>query len=397
MTTKTIHKAYKVRLKLSEEQAKQFARTAGVCRLVWNLCLKQRTMVYSSRKKSMSSAVQMREITQLRQAYDWIKDAPSQVLQQKVLDLDKAYKNFFEGRADFPEFKKKGKTVDSFRFPQGFRIDNRRILLPKIGWVGFFKSQPIKGDLRHVTVSRTGKHWFASITCEVVIASAAPRVKDVGIDMGIKKLCAMSDGKIVANPAVLDRYAKKLAKLQRHLARKTKFSKNFNKLKAKITALHIKIANTRRDHAHKTTTSIAKNHGLVVLEDLNVKGMSKSAKGTIEDPGRNVRQKAGLNRGITDAGWGEFRRQLEYKVGWANGIVVAVNSRNTSRKCSSCGHTAKENRLTQAGFICVACSHADDADVNAAINILRAGHARLACQVTGDSMPAATGTPRLAA
>jgi len=121
--------------------------------------------------------------------------------------------------------------------------------------------------------------------------------------MCIKKLCAMSDGKIVANPAVLDRYAKKLARLQRHLARKTKFSKNFYKLKAKITDLHIKIANTRRDHAHKTTTLIAKNHGLVVLEDLNLKGMSKSAKGTIDNPGRQVRQKSDLNRVITDAGW----------------------------------------------------------------------------------------------
>ena len=341
--------------------------------------------------------MQMREITQLRQIYDWIKDAPAQVLQQKVRDLDAAYRNFFEGRAEFPEFKKKGKSADSFRFPQGFRIDNRRIFLPKIGWVGFFKSQSIKGNLGHVTVSRKGKHWFASVACKVEIADVAPKVKAVGIDMGTKKLCAMSDGKIIVNPAVLDRYAEKLAKMQRHLARKIKFSKNFYKLKTKITALHIKIANTRRDHTHKTTTLIAKNHGLVVLEDLNVKGMIASAKGTIDEPGRNVRQKSGLNCVILDAGWGEFRRQLEYKVGWANGIVVAVNPRNTSRKCSVCSHTAKENRLTQADFVCVACGHVDDADVNAAINILRAGHARLACQVTGDSIPAATGTLRLAA
>lgn len=388
--TKTIHKAYKFRLKPSEDKAKQFAQIAGVCRLVWNLCLKQRKIVYSSRKKPLNSYAQNPEITQLRQIYDWIKEVPSQVLQQKVRDLDTAYKNFFEGRAEFPDFKKKGKAADSFRFPQGFRIDNRRILLPKIGWVGFFMSQSIKGQLRHVTISRAGKHWFASVCCEVAITPAAPKAKDVGIDMGIKKLCAMSDGWIVENPSVLDRYANKLAKLQRHLARKIKFSKNFYKLKSKITALHIKIANTRRDHAHKTTTSIAKNHGLVVLEDLDVKGMSKSSKGTIDNPGSNVAQKSGLNRGILDAGWGEFRRQVEYKVGWASGIVVAVNPRNTSRKCSACGHTAKENRLTQADFLCAACGHADDADVNAAINILQAGHAWIVCQASGAIMPPTT-------
>jgi putative transposase len=116
-----------------------------------------------------------------------------------------------------------------------------------------------------------------------------------------------------------------------------------------------------------------------------------------ENPGKNIRQKSGLNRVILDAAWGEFRRQVEYKVDWANGIVVAVDPRNTSRKCSACGHTAKENRQTQAYFVCVVCGHTDDADVNAAINILRAGHARLACQASGDPMLPATGTLKVAA
>jgi len=298
-----------------------------------------------------------------------------------------AYKNFFEGHAAFPERKKKGKTVDSFRFPQGFKIDNRRVFLPKIGWVGFFKSQEIKGEPKHVTVSRSGKHWSTSVCCEVEIASEAPQAKTIGIDMGIKKLCALSDGQTIENPACLDRYKRKLAKLQRRLARKKKFSRNFYKQKAKITTLHTKIANTRKDHIHKTTTEIAKNHGLVVLEDLRVKNMSRSAKGSIDNPGNNVRAKSGLNRVILDAGWGEFRRQLEYKVDWANGIVVVVDPRNTSRCCPVCGHTAKENRITQADFVCVSCGHADDADVNAAVNILRAGHARLACGEIGAVRP----------
>jgi putative transposase len=385
--SKIIHKTYKFRLKPGDDQKKQFAQIAGVCRLVWNLCLEQRVTIYSSSRKSLNSYNQLPEVTQLRREYDWIEDIPAQALQQKVRDLDVAYKNFFEGRAGFPERKKKGKSADSFRFPQGFRIDNRRIYLPKVGWVGFFKSQSINGKLRHVTVSRNGDRWFASVSCEVAIPDVAPQQTAVGIDMGIAKLCAMSDSQIIENPKTLNRHKRKLAKLQRKLARKKKFSRNFNKIKVKITALHAKIADTRRDNIHKATTSIAKNHGLVVLEDLRVKAMSKSAKGTNDSPGRNVRQKAGLNRGILDAGWGEFRRQLEYKVAWANGIVVAVDPKNTSRRCPVCGHTAKENRMTQADFICLNCGHADDADVNAAINILRAGHARLACGEIGAVRP----------
>ena len=387
MKLKTIHKTYRFRLKPSDAQKRQFAQVAGVCRLVWNLCLEQRVTIYSSRRKSLNSYNQLSEVTQLRHEYDWIGAVPSQVLQQKVRDLDVAYKNFFAGRANFPERKKKGKSADSFRFPQGFQIDNRRIFLPKIGWVGFFKSQSIRGKLRHVTISRNGNLWFASVCCEVAIADVTPKKTAVGIDMGIAKLCAMSDGQIIANPRSFDRHKGKLAKLQRKLARKKKFSRNFSKLKARIAALHTKIANTRRDHIHKTTTSIAKNHGLIVIEDLRVKAMSKLAKDAIDNPGRNVRPKTGLNRGILDAGWGEFRRQLEYKVGWANGVVVAVDPKNTSRRCPVCGHTAKENRMTQTDFMCVNCGHTDDADVNAAINILRAGHARLACGEIGAIRP----------
>ena len=384
---KTIHKAYRFRLKPDVEQCRQLARIAGVCRLVWNLCLEQRKVVYSSRQMPLNSYKQIPEVTKLRHEYDWLREIPSQVLQQKVRDLDVAYKNFFEGHADFPERKKKGRSTDSFRFPQGFKIDNRRVFLPKIGWVGFFKSRDIKGEPKHMKVSRDGKHWFVSVCCEVEIANAVPKSKAAGIDMGITKLCALSDGTVIENPTCFERYKRKLAKLQRRLARKKKFSKNFCKVKSKITALHTRIANTRRDFIHKATTGIAKNHGLVVFEDLRIKNMSKSAKGSIDNPGRNVRQKSGLNRSILDAGWGEFRRQLEYKVGWANGIVVFVNPKNTSRRCPVCGHTAKENRLTQADFVCVNCGYADDADVNAAVNILRAGHARLACGEIGAVRP----------
>jgi len=163
------------------------------------------------------------------------------------------------------------------------------------------------------------------------------------------------------------------------MARKKKFSNNWKKSKSEINKLHTRIANVRKDYLHKTTTTISQNHAIVCVEDLKIKNMSKSANGTIEQPGRNVKAKSGLNRSILDQGWFEFRRQLEYKELWLGGEVLAVPARNTSRKCTICGHTAADNRTSQASFRCTACGHEANADVNAACNILAAGHAVLAC------------------
>lgn len=162
------------------------------------------------------------------------------------------------------------------------------------------------------------------------------------------------------------------------LARKAKFSANWKKQKARIAKLHHRIANIRNDLLHKTTTAISKSHALVVIEDLQVKSMSRSAKETVNAPGRNVRAKGGLNRSILRQGWGEFRRQL-YKQTWRGGVLLAVDPRNTSRTCTECGHVSAENRKTQGSFACVACGHQADADVNAARNILAAGCAVIAC------------------
>ena len=167
------------------------------------------------------------------------------------------------------------------------------------------------------------------------------------------------------------------------LARKVKFSSNWKKQKGRITQLHSTIATIRKDYLHKTTSTISQNHAFVCVEDLQISNMSKSAKGTIETKGRNVKAKSGLNRSILDQGWFEFRRQLEYKQAWAGGQVLAVNPRNTSRTCPCCKHIAKDNRLTQAKFACMVCGYAENPDLVGAINILAAGHAVLACGVTG--------------
>ena len=157
------------------------------------------------------------------------------------------------------------------------------------------------------------------------------------------------------------------------------------KAKARVQKLHTRIGNIRRDHLHKLSATLSQNHAGIVIEDLRVRNMSRSASGTVEQPGENTRAKAGLNRSILDQGWFEFRRQLEYKQAWRGGMVVAVDPRNTSRTCPACGHAAKDNRPTQSRFECVACGYTAHADVNAARNILAAGHAVMACG--GDVSP----------
>ncbi|EME9941558.1 transposase, partial [Escherichia coli] len=169
------------------------------------------------------------------------------------------------------------------------------------------------------------------------------------------------------------------ARLQRQLSRRVKFSNNWQKQKRKIQRLHSRIANIRRDYLHKVTTTVSKNHAMIVIEDLKVSNMSKSAAGTVSQPGRNVRAKSGLNRSILDQGWYEMRRQLEYKQLWRGGQVLAVPPAYTSQRCACCGHTAKENRLSQSKFRCQVCGYTANADVNGARNILAAGHAVLAC------------------
>ncbi|MFN2343203.1 MAG: RNA-guided endonuclease InsQ/TnpB family protein, partial [Desulfonatronovibrio sp.] len=177
----------------------------------------------------------------------------------------------------------------------------------------------------------------------------------------------------------------KLARLQKSLARKIKFSQNWKKAKAKIARLHEKIADVRRDYLHKLSSMIADRFGFVVVEDLKVKNMSGSAKGTLESPGKNVKAKSGLNRSILDQSWSEFFRQLEYKLSWLGGWLEKVNPRNTSRTCPVCAHVDMDNRKTQSRFKCGKCLFEGNADHIAAINIYTAGHAGI--KACGDGQP----------
>lgn len=358
-------------------------RFAGACRFVFNRALALQNENHEAGNKYIPYGKMASWLVEWKNATEtqWFNDSPSQPLQQSLKDLERAYKNFFRKRAAFPRFKKRGQN-DAFRYPQGVKLDqeNSRIFLPKLGWMRYRNSRQVTGVVKNVTVSQSCGKWYISIQTESEVSTPVhPSASMVGLDAGVAKLATLSDGTVFEPVNSFQKNQKTLARLQRQLSRKVKFSNNWQKQKRKIQRLHSRIANIRRDYLHKVTTTVSKNHAMIVIEDLKVSNMSKSAAGTVSQPGRNVRAKSGLNRSILDQGWYEMRRQLEYKQLWSGGQVLAVPPAYTSQRCACCGHTAKENRLSQSKFRCQVCGYTANADVNGARNILAAGHAVLAC------------------
>jgi putative transposase len=379
-----IVKAYRYKLKTNMNIESQFSQIAGCCRFVYNFFLAQRIQEYRTDFVTPNYYDQAVQLPLLKEEYPWLKEVPSQALQQTLKDLDQAYKNFFRrinsgGAPGFPKFKKKGKH-NSFRYPQGVKVEGNRIFLPKVGWVSFRKSRDVQGTIKNVTISRSASGWYVAIQTEQDIPDTThPSDTYVGIDVGVNVFAALSDGTTYEPVNSLKKLEKQLHKAQRDLSRKKKGSNNRKKQVRKLALLHEKIANNRNDYLHKSSTEISKNHAVVVLEDLRISNMSRSAKGTIENPGRNVKAKAGLNKSILDQGWGMFRNMLEYKLKYSGGSMLLVDPRFTSQTCHNCGHVSKENRKSQSSFQCTVCGHEQNADINAAMNILAVGLTVSAC------------------
>jgi len=229
-----------------------------------------------------------------------------------------------------------------------------------------------------------GGKWFASIQTEREVEQPIPAATSaIGIDRGITRFATMSDGSFIASLNSFKKHEQRLARYQRRMSCKVKFSKNWNKAKRKVQKIHTHIGNARQDFLHKATTAISQNHAMVAIKDLQVGNMSKSSKGTTDTSGKNVAAKSGLNKAILDQGWGKFRRQLEYKLNWNGGMLIPVPAHYTSQTCLACGHIAKENRLTQARFACVDCGHEENADVVGAMNVLARGYRVAACGEDG--------------
>ncbi|AOY97600.1 cytosine methyltransferase (plasmid) [Cupriavidus sp. USMAA2-4] len=377
--------AFKYELMPTGEQQRNMRRFAGACRFVYNKALAMQKENCEAGGKFIGYVAMAKQLTAWRNGAEtpWLKDAPVHPLQHALKDLERAYKNFFAKRAAFPKFGKRGRR-DSFRYPdpKQFRIDraNARIFLPKLGWMRLRLSREVLGTPRNATVSLSGGKWFVSIQTEREVEQPVPRATSaVGIDVGVARFATFSDGTSLAPLNSFKRHEARLRRAQRSMSRKVKFSNNWKKAKARIQRIHIQIGNTRRDYLHKATSAISKNHAMVCIEDLQVRNMSRSAAGDVETPGKNVRAKSVLNKSILDQGWFEFRRQLDYKLAWSGGLLIAVPPHNTSRTCPACGCVSAGNRPSQAVFRCIECGHEDNADVVGAINILARGHRVAAC------------------
>jgi putative transposase len=374
--------AFKYELMPTGQQQRQMRRFAGARRFVFNtaLALQEERHARGETRLGYTQLCEALKQWKAQPETAWLNESPSQSLQQALKDLGRAYANFFDKRAAFPTFKKKG-VRDSFRYPQGYTLDqsNSRLCLPKLGWLRYRNSRGVLGTVKNVTLGQSGGKWYASIQTEREVEQPVhPSTHIVGIDVGITRFATLSDGAHIEALNTFRQHQQRLSWYQRAMSRKTKFSSNWKKAKARVQKIHARIANVRRDFLHKSTTAISKNHAIVCIEDLQVRNMSKSAAGSSKAPGRNVKAKSGLNKAILDQGWFEFRRQLEYKQVWLGGEVLAVPARNTSRTCPACAHVSAENRRTQVRFACVECGYENNADLVGAINVLAAGHAVLA-------------------
>ena len=373
-----IRKAYRFRLKTNTESERVLELFAGHCRFVWN----QFWRINDNRLYRLLPIMRYQEmafwLTLWKKSEDrgWLSEAHSQVLQQKIMDLDRAYKDAFDRdqpNKRLPVLRRK-QIHNSFRFVQGFKVDNRRLYLPKIGWVSFFKSQDIVGHQKNITISKRQGQWYASVQVEQEVVQPVHGAKSViGVDLGIAKLVTLSDGTVYASQNSYRHHQARLGKEQCKLAKRKKYSQNWTKQSRRVHRVHARITNVRRDYLHKISDQVCKNHAMICIEDLKISNMSRSARGTRDAPGVNVKAKSSLNKSILDQGWYEFRRQLEYKSIWRGGQVVAVDPRYSSQLCSVCGHGSKNNRLSQAMFCCQSCGFTLNADVNAARNILARG------------------------
>ncbi len=377
--------AFKYELQPNGENERDMYRAEGCCRFVFNKALALQKENYESGKKFINYGAMAKSLTCWRNTAEtaWLKDAPFHSLQHSLKDLEKAYKNFFAKRADFPRFKKKG-DGGSFRYPDPLQIKldevNSRIFLPKLGWIRYRKSRDIIGELRNVTVSKTGKKWFVSIQTRSLVEDPITKATSViGIDVGVAQFATMSNGTHIAPLNSFKKHSARLAKRQRDLSRKVKFSNNWKKAKNKVLKVHTQISNARKDFLHKITTEISQNHAVVCIEDLQIRKMSKSVTGTSEKPNKEAKKKSRLNRCILDQGWGIFRTQLEYKLKWKGGMLLAVPPYHTSQTCPSCHHVSIDNRKTQSSFKCILCTYENNADIVGAINILERGYRLLAC------------------
>jgi putative transposase len=306
-----------------------------------------------------------------------MRDCPQESAQKSTVALDNAFKDFFRSGKGYPKPKKKslnesipfnGRSVSIERINAKWS----RVRLPKIGWIKFRQTRPIEGKVFETTVSRTAKGWQISFGCKID-RDIADVGGAVGIDRGVVVPIQLSDGQAFAMPRSLDKLDRRQRKAQRVASRRKRGSNRHAKAQQRVRNLAAKRARIRKDWTHKATTAIAAQYGTIVIERLRTKNMTASASGTIDEPGKNVAQKRGLNRAILNVGWFQIEQMLAYK----SYRLVKVNPAYSSQTCASCGAVDSKSRKNQASFVCTSCGHRDNADRNAAAVILQRGNTAL--------------------
>jgi putative transposase len=371
-------KAMKIKLFPNENQILEIKKNADATRYIYNRTLALKKYAYKKFNLKLSAYTLHKRITRWKQRHEWLQEPSIQCLQQCVLDMDKAYKSFFKG-GGYPRFKSKKFSNQNFRFAQSVKVDfeQKKVYLPKIGWVRFRGGQEwcksLEPKSTTVSLNKDG-----TIFCSVLYHYdnsndvVVPQLKTtVGIDVGITNFLAKSDGELIKSPD-FQKDLSKLDRIYKKFSSQKKGSKRKEKTKLFLNRQFKKIHNLKMNFLHHVSKKLAENYETIFREDLKVKNMSRTAAGTLAEPGKKVAQKRGLNRSILQQSWGEYFRLLEYKVLDRKGKVVSVDAKHTSQKCNSCGHVAKENRSKEE-FECVVCGYTDHADINAARNIIFRG------------------------
>lgn len=360
--------SFKAELRPNNRQVTLLKQHCGVARHAYNFgnavildALKARE---SDKTVKVPSAIDLhkRLVAEVKPECPWYYESSKASPQQALADVRRAWDRCFKKVSKQPRFKKKGKAHDSFYLEQGVKskpgisFNGKRVKLPKIGWVRLHESVPV-GAVHNCTISRTADRWFIAFKVEVEQPTVPADRPSVGVDIGIKELAVASNGKVYSNPKAYKRMSKRLKRLQRAVSRKVKGSRNRSKAISKLARLHSRVANIRKDAIHKLTTDLAKNHGVVKIEDLSIKAFLKNHK---------------LAGAIADCGMYEFRRQLEYKTEkFSSQLVLVDRMFPSSQICSNCGNHRHKMPLKDRVYVCPDCGHTEDRDLNAAKNIER--------------------------
>jgi putative transposase len=357
-----VNRAYRYELKPNQKQCILLAKHAGTARFAYNWGLAQRIELYEKEKKSTNAIEQHKLLNSLKTTqFPWIYEVSKCSPQEALRDLDKAFKNFFRGlkqkqNVGFPKFKTKG-MHDSFRLTGTIKIHNNMVQLPNLGILRLKEQSQLQGRILSATISREADRWYVSLAVEQLQEDPKPVLGEaIGLDVGINCFAALSNGEKIVSPKPLEKKMKRLKRASKQHSKKLKGSNNRKKSALKLARQHRQIGNIRRDFHHKFSTQLAKTKSVIVIEDLDIKGMLSGKR---------------YNRSIHDAGWGEFRRMLEYKTTWyGSKLVIAPRFFPSSKICSSCNFLADTMPLSIRQWICPSCKTSHDRDINSAKNLL---------------------------